>query len=288
MKVFLRRASPWPLAGFSFLATSLILFVVSAISGFPGIGPGFFPALAITVIINIIATFLLYRALRETDLSLCLPMLAFTPVFLILTSFFILGELPSIPGAIGILLVVAGAYMLHLEYCRGRPASFIGPLRTLRRDRGVQMTLFVAFLYSISVNYDKQVVIGSDPVFGAAMTTFLIALPFLIVTLFLWARRPVQFRVRKPSSPGIPADRPFPVPVPFAYLIIGAVLALESVSINTAYTLTVVPYVITVKRLAIFFSVLYGGILLGERNLGGRVLGGMVMIAGAVIIGLLG
>jgi len=282
------RASPWPLAGFSFLATSLILFVVSAISGFPDIGPGFLPAVAVTVTINVIATVLLYRALRETDLSLCLPMLAFTPVFLILTSFFILGELPSVPGAFGILLVVAGAYMLHLEYRRGRPASFTGPFRTLRRDRGVQMTLFVAFLYSISVNYDKQVVIGSDPVFGAAVTTFLIALPFLIVTVFLWARRPFLFRGKKPSPRGISTDSPYPVPVPFAYLIIGAVLALESVSINTAYTLTVVPYVITVKRLAIFFSVLYGGLLLGERNLGGRVLGGMVMIAGAVIIGLLG
>lgn len=288
VKVFLRRSSPWPLAGCSFLVASLILLTVSAGYGFPEIGSGFFPAVAVTVSINILATILFYRALSKTDLSLCVPMLAFTPVFLILTSFLILGELPSLPGAVGILLVTAGAYMLHLEYCNRRPVSFTAPFCALRHDRGMQMMLVVAFLYSISVNYDKRVVIESDPVFGAAVVLFLIALPFLLATLY--------FRSGGPSpspapfvSPSEKPDTPaFFVPPLFVYLAIGAVLALEAIAINTAYTVSVVPYVITVKRLAIFFSVLFGGLLLGERQLGGRILGGVVMIAGTVLIGLLG
>jgi uncharacterized membrane protein len=78
------------------------------------------------------------------------------------------------------------------------------------------------------------------------------------------------------------------IPVILACPLVGLVLALEVVSINTAYTLAIVPYVITIKRLAIFFSVLYGGLLLGERQLGGRIVGAMVMIAGAAMIALFG
>jgi drug/metabolite transporter (DMT)-like permease len=286
--VFLRRTSPWPLAGFSFLVASLILFTLSAMYGLPGIGSGFLPAVAVTVTINIFATILFYRALSRTDLSLCVPMLSFTPVFLILTSFIILRELPSLPGAIGILLVAAGAYLLQLEYYRGRPVSLIKPFQTLQHDRGVQMMLLVAFLYSISVNYDKRVVIASDPVFGAAVTLFLLAIPFLIITLCLHQRKLLNSPAYWSSPSSVPEAPAFSISAPRAYLAIGAVLALEAFAINTAYTMTVVPYVITVKRLAIFFSVLYGGLLLGERQLGGRILGGLVMIAGTVLIGLLG
>jgi len=58
------------------------------------------------------------------------------------------------------------------------------------------------------------------------------------------------------------------------------------IAINTAYTMAIVPYVITVKRLAIFFSVLAGGLLLAERQLGGRITGAAVMIAVVAVIAL--
>jgi hypothetical protein len=63
---------------------------------------------------------------------------------------------------------------------------------------------------------------------------------------------------------------------------------MEVIAINTAYTMAIVPYVITVKRLAIFFSVLAGGLLLAERQLGGRITGAAVMIAGVAVIALWG
>jgi len=89
---------------------------------------------------------------------------------------------------------------------------------------------------------------------------------------------------RRDSSP----DTSRQIPIFLACPAVGAILVFESISINIAYTLTIVPYVITIKRLAIFFSVLYGGLLLGERQLGGRIFGAMVMIAGAAMIALFG
>ena len=283
VKVLLHRVPPWPLAGFSFLSGSLILFAVSLISGIPATGPGFFQAVAVTVAINIVATILFYRALGTTDLSLCVPMLAFTPVFLILTSFLILGELPSPAGAAGILLVAAGAYLLNLAYRDGWPVSLTAPFLSLRHDRGIQAMLLVAFLYSISVNYDKRVVEESDPVFGSAIVLLLLGTAFLVLAaLTVKGRVPGGSLPGVPLLPGIQQERPLLRSLMFP--AIGLVLAIELIAINTAYTMAIVPYVITVKRLAIFFSVLAGGLLLGERQLGGRIIGAVVMIAGAVVI----
>jgi uncharacterized membrane protein len=52
--------------------------------------------------------------------------------------------------------------------------------------------------------------------------------------------------------------------------------------------MAIVPYVITVKRLSLFFSVLFGGFLLHEQQIRGRILGAFIMILGAVMIGLWG
>jgi drug/metabolite transporter (DMT)-like permease len=322
-KVLLQKVSPYTLAGVSFLSASLGLLCISVLWGIPPLGSGFFQAVAVTVSINIVATILFYRALSSTDLSLCVPMLAFTPVFLIITSFLILGELPTIAGAAGILMVAAGAYLLNLEYNNRRPVSLSSPFSRLFSDRGVQSMLLVSFLYSISVNFDKQVVENSNPVFGSVIVFFLLGSVFLIIAIGTGGRSglfPQDDCSGEPAESHVPdtadltrnsrdrtletefsttirrgrrstgSSRRFPCSIPswLACPAVGAILIFESVSINIAYTMTIVPYVITIKRLAIFFSVLYGGLLLHERQLGGRILGAVVMIAGAAMIALFG
>ncbi|NYT17292.1 MAG: EamA family transporter [Methanomicrobiales archaeon] len=287
IKVLLRRIPPFFLAGYSFLAGSLILFSLILFSGIPPLGQGLFPAVAATVAINTVATVLFYRALSTTDLSLCVPILAFTPVFLILTSFIILGEIPSPAGAVGIFLVASGAFLLTQKSGHGQSASLHTPFLTLRYDAGVRSMLIVAFLYSLSVNYDKEVVLNSSPLFGSALILFLLAIVFLLIAVLTRSTR--LFAVQNSLEPGsVPSDPPSPHSLFFIYGAVGMILAIEGISINTAYTMTIVPYVITIKRLSIFFSVLFGGLLLHEEHIRGRMFGAFVMIAGAMVIGLWG
>jgi len=287
VKVLLRRIPPLYLAGYSFLAASLILFSLVFFSGIPPLGQDLLPAVAATVTINTVATILFYRALSITDLSLCIPILAFTPIFLILTSFIILGEIPSLAGIIGILLVAAGAFLLTQTSGRGQSASLVTPLLTLRHDPGVRLMLFVAFLYSLSVNYDKEVVINSSPLFGSALTLFLLGMVFLFIAV-------LTGRMRMPAARDSPDPGPiqtgprYPYSPVLIYGAVGMMLAVEGISINTAYTMAIVPYVITIKRLSIFFSVLFGGLFLHEQHIRGRMFGALVMISGVVVIGLWG
>jgi len=287
VKVFLKKIHPFFLAGYSFLAASLILFPLVLFYGIPPIGPGLLFALVATVTINIVATILFYRALCTTDLSLCVPILAFTPVFLILTSFIMLGEIPTPAGAAGIFLVTAGAFLLTSRSSDHQSASLHTPFLAFLSDPGVRFMLVVAFLYSFSVNYDKEVVRNSSPVFASAVTLFFLAIAFLLIAMLTMTKRtPGALDPEGPDA--VVSGPPFLHSPVFLYVIVGMILVVEGISINTAYTMTIVPYVITVKRLSLFFSVFFGGFLLHEQQIRGRMLGALIMILGAVIIGLWG
>jgi drug/metabolite transporter (DMT)-like permease len=287
VKVLLKKIPPFFLAGYSFLAASLILFPLLLFSGIPPIGSGLFFALAATVTINTVATILFYQALSTTDLSLCVPILAFTPVFLILTSFIMLGEIPTPAGAAGIFLVTAGAFLLTFRSSDGQSVCLHSPFLTFLSDPGVRSMLVVAFLYSISVNYDKEVVTNSSPVFASAVTLFLLAIIFLLIAVVTMTKCTSGAQDPKGPDPVVPGP-PFLHSSVFLYVTIGMILVIEGISINIAYTMAIVPYVITVKRLSLFFSVLFGGFLLHEQQIRGRMLGALIMILGVIMIGLWG
>jgi drug/metabolite transporter (DMT)-like permease len=277
-KVLLRQVPPAQVAGGSFLVAAASLAAISIVRGFPSIGPGFAEAVLVTVAINTFATVLFYRALSLSDLSLCLPLLSFTPVFLLITSFVILDEVPSIAGLAGIILVAAGSYLLAADGTPGRAGDWMGPFRFLLSDRGVRFMLIVAFLYSISVNYDKVVVERSDPVFGSSVVFGLLACVFLLQTSI-----PIlSGKAVPPAARGEIKGTGLLMPA------LGLVLTLEAVTINTAYTLSLVPYVIAIKRLSVLFGVIIGGYLFREGCIRQRTFGTVVMVTGTVLIALWG
>ena len=147
--------------------------------------------------------------------------------------------------------------------------------------------LIVAFLYSVSVNYDKEVVMNSSPLFGSAITLFLLAIVFLLIARLTRTNNTIA-AIDPPQHDAVRSDPQFTRSPFFTYGAVGMMLVVEGISINTAYTMAIVPYVITVKRLSLFFSVLFGGFVLHEQQIRGRMFGAVVMILGAVVIGLWG
>ncbi len=263
VKRSLAAIDPFVLAAGTFLSTSVLLLCVSLARGLPQTGPGLLPAVLVTGTLNIAASILTFRALQTTDLSLAVPMKAFTLVFLIGTSFFLLGELPTLAGALGILMIVAGSYIMNA----GGTRRLRDPLLRLAANRGLRLMMVVALIFSFTLPFDKEVVMNSDPFFGSALVMGYIGTGMLAIA---WWRGSLTGMA---DAAGLPT-----------FLLIGAVLALEAVTINTAYTLQIVPYVIAIKRLAILFAVLFGGILFREANLRMRGIGATVLLAGALLI----
>jgi uncharacterized membrane protein len=148
--------------------------------------------------------------------------------------------------------------------------------------------LIVALLFAVSINYDKIALLNSDPFFGMALTIVVIGVSFILISAY--SRISVQKKSVEKST-----ERKDPVSVPglrvsslrrymVTSFLIGIFAATEAASVNLAYTLQIVPYVIAIKRLSIIFVVIYGTMVFFEDEITKRLAGAAMMVMGAIII----
>lgn len=247
-----------------------VLFMIPLlfIFPFPEIGEPFFSALLIQAILVSVLTILHSKALMHSDLSVTMPMIAFTPLFVTLFSPFMVGEVPTWLGMSGISLIVLGSYMLNIKSARGGLSK---PFRELFRERGPQLMLIVSFIWGFTATVDKIGVTSSSPVLWAVCVNGLSGLIILPMTI---RKTPNSYAVfRKNLKPLIP---------------VGLMAALTFLAQYSALELTLVANVISIKRLSILFTVLLGYVFFSEKNIKQRFLGAAIMVAGMVLITLFG
>ena len=249
-------AAPWLLAALFFI---------------PWVIPDttFWFCIAIGLPLEALAFYCYMKALKVSPLSLTVPFLAFTPGFIILTGWIILGEEISPGGFCGIILIIVGAYFLNLSKTR---YGLLDPLKAIFREPGSRLMLLVSFIYAFTSTIGKLAIIHSNPYFFGI--TYNIALAMLM-TLFLPAAaiaEPGKNLVRRP----------------IIGLILGALVATTIFSHMLAISMTNVAYMISLKRTSILFGVLYGALWFKEEKIAERLTGAIIMISGVFIIGWFG
>lgn len=249
-----------------FFFAFLFALPIAYLKGIHSFNMTFIVAVLLASALNVVATILYLHALKTTDISLCMPMMSFTPLFLILTSYLILGEFPAYLGIAGIFLIVFGSYVLGL---RKDKKGIFAPFKTLMESKGALYILIVAFIFSIVLNFDKMAVMNSDPVSALAAKSLVISASFMAISSFKSRDRLSMFR----SSWKM-------------LLIAGLVLAVIDLCINIAYTMTLASYVIAIKRISIVFSTLYGYFIFREKGVKQRFFAAIFMLVGAVLIAL--
>ena len=230
----------------------------------PPLGPLFWPAaLSSTVILTV--SFVYYaKAIQSADLSLTVPMLTFTPLLLLITSPLMLRESPKFMGFWGIILIVIGSYLLNFKE---RANGYFAPFHSLWRVQGARYMLFVALLYSIGANVDKIGVQNSSPVFWIFTIYGLSAIP---LSLIFWKK--VVGR-RSQLKRGLPL-----------FILMGILGALANVVQMVAINMTIVPYLIAVKRTSVFITSLFGFWMFKESGFRERAWGAALMVLGVFVI----
>lgn len=244
------------------------LFIIPALFfvRIPSIGSGFWAALIIGGSLNIITTVLYMKAYKHSDLSITSPIAAFQPLFLLITSPIMVDEFPSALGLAGVLFIVMGSYLLNLrENKNGR----LAPFKALFREKGPKLMLAVAFIWSITSNFDKIGVKNSSPVFWTFSQSLFLAV--FMFPLMLYKSKESFGQVRLHFRKLVP---------------IGLFSALTLVLQMTALSLALVAYVSSIKRTSSILSVLFGGLLLKEKNMRERLFGAFIMVLGVVLIAL--
>lgn len=244
------------------LALIIVLF-----QGIPVIGQEFWKAMFISGVINVVTTYLMLKALKEGELSLVAPILALSPIFLLLTSPIITNQFPNFWGLIGILLSVSGIYTMKAQE---KKLGWLEPLKAIWRSRGVKAALLVSFLYSISANYDSIATKNSSPFFFIMVINFFIFLCFLLPAISqkkFWSSIKENFK---------------------GLSLVSVMMTSEVGCQFTAFEMAIVPYVISIKRTSALFSVLWGKQFFKEEEFKNRLFGAIIVVAGLVIIKLFG
>lgn len=252
--------SSWSLIFFALpFLLPLLLFIE-----IPSLGNKFWLALLVSCSLNVIATIFYMKAIKHSDLSITVPMVTFTPLFLLFTSPLIVGEFPTFLGLIGVLLIVLGSYTLNIKQ---RHEGYLVPFRALLKEKGPKLMLLVAFIWSITSNFDKIGVQNSSPIFWAISVNI-----FMILVML-----PIMLYKSKGSFQNIRTNYKTLFPI-------GLFSALALIFQMTAISLTLVAYVISIKRASALMSVLFGHLIFKEKDIRERLVGAVIMIIGVLFI----
>jgi drug/metabolite transporter (DMT)-like permease len=269
--VSLSRYSKISISFIALATSSLILFLVSYFfTGFPDIDGRFWGAVAITGILNIITFPLMLRAYEIGEFSSVYSMILLTPVFLLLTSFIFLGEAVSLLGGAGVALTVLGLWVTtRSNHEHAKVPDFA---------KGNLLGILVAFLWSISTNFDKLATVYSNQVFAPAVASAIMAGGYAVYLLV--KHRTVLVRAAAES----PNNHRF-LGAGFAILLLlGLTMALSNVLHNSALLAGFVTYTIAVKRTGVLFGVFWGWLFFHEKNIASKLFGVIIAILGVVAI----
>ena len=212
--------------------------------------------------LNTLSIILYMSAIRRSPLSLTLPYLAFSPVFMIFTGYLFLGEIPEATGIAGVVIICIGAYILNLT---DGIRHFFTPFKAVTKERGSLIMIFVALLFSIAAPIGKKAILHSSPEFFSI--SFFTVLTFFMCLCFY---SKISFRrISKKPLTGFGA---------------GILFACHVLFHGFAVALVNVTYMISIKRFSVIFGIIYGRFFFKEENTLLRLVGGVIMISGAALI----
>jgi len=242
-------------------ATPLLLPVLWLLPR-PPLDAVFWWTMAAMVPLELLALVCYVKALQRSPLSLTLPFLSLTPVFLLGTSTVILGETPTRFGVGGVICIVIGAFLLHLQAWR---EGFWQPLRLIWREPGSRYMIAAALIYSVTSDLGKQAILHSSPLLFGLVYFVILSIVFLPVVVIAAGWRGVAAIWRT------------------EFAAMGLWEALMIVTHTLAIAQTNVSYMIAVKRTNQLFGLAYGAFWFGERQMAERLLGTIVMLAGVAL-----
>jgi uncharacterized membrane protein len=218
-------------------------------------------------VLNLVATLASTQALKLGDASLVTPLLTFNPAFTLLVGAITLGERPSLVGVAGVVVILAGGYMLNVQ------AIALGwwrPLAALVTEPAMGLAVGASFIWGLTPVAEKIAIQHSQPAnpplvaFGStALMTIFLLLPVLRT------HHPTRFVATNRRG----------------FLVAATIAGIAPIFGFSAIAIGLVGYVSAIFKLSTVFSVIWAILLLGERVTPKRLVTVGLMVTGALLIG---
>ncbi|NPV10803.1 MAG: DMT family transporter [Ignavibacteria bacterium] len=230
----------------------------------PEIKPMFFVGLIVSGTLNILALIFFMKSIKSGDLSNTVPLTTLSPLLLLITSPIIVGEFPSFQGMLGMIAIVVGAYLLNFKQDQ---KDFLSPFRSIFKEKGPRYMLLVVLIWAITANFDKIGVVNSSPLFYSFSVQLYIGVLMLTVVIPRFVRNPNPINRNLKSLIGV-----------------GFLSTLTIICHMLAISLTIVPYVISIKRTNSILSVVFGRLFFKEGYMKERFSAAVLMFIGVLLI----
>ena len=252
----------------AWLTFSLPIFLpVLLIVGIPPLDRVFWIAFSIRIVLDMAALILYMNSLKLAPLSLSQPMLAFSPIIILISSYFINGELPSSTGIGAIILILLGSYLLNFDR---QSKNLWSPFKALTQNRGALMMFGVAVIWGINSSIHKLAINHSNPWFYGGFGALALAILFTPLAYFSSPKQFMSIFTKAGLKTLVP---------------IGLLDGMAILPQWVAFSMTYAAYVIAVKRLSILFSSILGWYIFKE-NIKNRLLPILLMVVGVLILAL--
>jgi drug/metabolite transporter (DMT)-like permease len=226
----------------------------------------FFAAGLMALPLEIVAIILYVKALKYSPLSLSMPFLSLTPIFLIVIPYVLMGEKISMIGGLGVFFIAAGGYALNIKDVH---MGVLQPFMAIRKEKGSVFMIIVALIYSVTSTLGKIGVEHSSPIFFGMV--YYMAFVVVLTPIIL-------------LKSGCGLRELFGGSAVRAAIIPGICYSVVVISHMTAISLTKVAYMVSVKRLSLVIAVLYGYLFFKESHIRERLIGTILMVAGFALI----
>jgi len=230
----------------------------------PSLDLTFWIAIILCVAMDLLSTYMYMYAIKVAPLSLTVPYLGLTPIFLLFLPRIILGETLSVNGIIGVILVSLGTYILQLDRAR---YGFLEPFKAIFKNKGSLLMFLVAIIYSITGTLGKLAIQHSNAIIMSTFYFTLLAIFFTPIAIMEAKKKNIKILKRSKS-----------------YIMIGIFMAIMAITHFIAISKIQVAYMISLKRFSLLFAILFGWIFFNEKNIKERLIGGIIILTGGLLI----
>jgi drug/metabolite transporter (DMT)-like permease len=206
----------------------------------------------------------LVKALEKGDLSVLGPINAYKSIIGIVTGVFLLGEIPNIWGALGVILIIYGSYFV-LDTTESRFSW------ALFKRKEIQFRLWAMVLTAIEAVFTKKVILASSTLtafiswcwFGALFSFLLLVVSGIRIKKEVKRITSSQFK---------------------KYLFLLICIGTMQFTTNEVFRRMPVGYALSLFQLSTIISVLLGHRIFQEQGILKKLLGTIIMMAGSVLI----
>lgn len=265
VKRAMRRVDEYTAAWVVSTVAAVILWPTTPWNRLPPMDAKLLLVLLVSGVLNTSIYVLVAKGVRHADLSIAAPLFGLTPAFMLVTSPLLLGEVPSLLGGSGVLVVVIGSYLLGWH---GQSTGMFAPIKSLLTQPGPRYMLGAAVAGSFAAVIDKGGVKATSPAFWAASVNSMVAVG---CTFFVLARHRTA-ALRNAHAAGVLLS------------VGGCLTAVATVSQMSALHLGLATYVIAIKKVHGPISVVLGYLGFGEIEFRRRLLASFIILVGVSII----